>query len=69
MIYVYACHQDLYIYSSEMIPYIDLNTSNAIKILLSGNAQKQVIGEILKVVGRVCPTRSPGKESVSNFSA
>lgn len=68
VIYYYAYHQDLYTYSS-MIPCIDLNTSNVIKILLSGNAQKQEIEEILKVVSRVCPTRSPGKETGSHFSA
>ena len=62
VIYVYAYHQDIYTYFFEMMPYVDPDTSNAIKILLSGNAQKQKIEEILTAaLDRVCPTRSPGK--------
>lgn len=60
--YIYVYHQDIYTYFFEMMPYVDLDTSNAIKILLSGNAQQQKIEEILKgPLYRVCPMRSPGK--------
>lgn len=58
----YAYHQDIYTYFFEKMPYFDLDSSNAIKVLLSQNAQKQKIEEILKeALDRVCPMRSPGK--------
>lgn len=62
VIYVYAYHQDIYTYFFEKMPHFDLDSSNAIKVLLSRDAQKQKIEEILKdALDRVCPTRSPGK--------
>lgn len=62
VIYVYAYHQDIYTYFFEKMPYFDLDSSNAIKVLLSWSAQKQKLEEILKeALDRVCPTRSPGK--------
>lgn len=62
MIYVCAYHQDIYTEFFEMMIYVDIDTSNAIKMLLSKNARKQKIGEIVKgALDRDCPTRSPGK--------
>lgn len=62
MIYVYAYYQDTYTSFFEMMPHVDFDSSNAMKILLLGHAQKQKIEDILKeALDRVCPTRSPGK--------
>lgn len=62
VIYVGAYCQDIYIEFFEMMIYVDIDTGNAIKMLLSGNARKQKIGEIVKgALDRDCPTRSPGK--------
>lgn len=49
-------------HSFEGVPHLDLGTTNAIKIPLKGNAQKQKIGKILKgAQERVYPTRTQGK--------
>lgn len=62
VIYICAYRQDIYTEFFEMMAYVDLDTDNAIKILLSGNAQKQKIEEIVKgALVRDCPTTSPGK--------
>lgn len=61
VIFVCDNHQDIYTVL-EMMPHVDLHTSNTIKTLLSGNAHKQKVEDILKAaLNRVCPTRSPGK--------
>lgn len=50
VIFIYAHHQDTYTSFFEKMPYVGLDTSNAIETLLSGNAQRQKIEAILKGV-------------------